>query len=248
MHATLNRVLPKQIMCDRRLRRTSQLIYSCMRAHPKSTFKGYAAKLSIPYATVRRCIKELEHHDWVYSFRDPKSGERIYVPWMPLDVEKAVASRAEQLADVMPNRGEWLMKAVLDITVDDDNFLNNARFQWTVSGTGDNRLEFDRFYPDARVAIEFQGRQHYEEVTFRDGKTNLQKQQDLDGRKALACLRQQVTLVEIPDIELSYETLVAKLGGLLPFLPPRTDRPLFRTLANLCHGYVNWAMDRRGQG
>lgn len=124
------------------------------------------------------------------------------------------------------------MKAMLDITVDDDNFLDNARLQWTVSGAGDNPLEFDRFYPDAKVAIEFQGRQHYEEVTFRHGKSDLEQQQNRDGLKALACLRQKVTLVEIPDIDLSHETLVAKLGGVLPLLPPRTDRPLFRTLAD----------------
>lgn len=248
MYATLHRVLPKQIIQDQRLGRTSQFVYCLMRSHPKSTFKGYAAKFGMPYHTVRRNIKELEHYDWVYSFRDPKSRGLIYVPWMPLDVERALAVQAEWLADSVANRGERLMKAMLDITVDDDNFLDNARLQWTVSGAGDNPLEFDRFYPDAKVAIEFQGRQHYEEVTFRYGKSNLQQQQNRDGLKALACLRQKVTLVEIPDIDLSHETLVAKLGGVLPLLPPRTDRPLFRTLANLCHEHVNWAMARRGTG
>lgn len=207
--------------------------------------KQYAAAIGMPYSTVRRCIHELKRFDWVYSFRDATSGAAVYVPYMPLEVERVVAAQAEQYFDIVSYRGEQLMKAVLDIVVDDDDFMDNVRPAWTALGPGDTPLEFDRIYPEWRVAIEFQGRQHYEEVTFPDGKSDLKRQQALDGRKALACLRQQFTLVEIADIELSYETLVTKLDGLLPLISPLTTRPLFRTLNNLCHEHANWAKEKR---
>lgn len=248
MRAMLNRLLRKEIMRDQRLRQPSKLMYHGLLSHPKSTIKGVAAAFAMSYATARRSVKELEQYDWVYSFPDRKKRLRIYVPWMPLDIETALAKEVEWLAGNVANRGEWLMKAMLDIIVDDDDVVDNARFKWTVLNPSDSPREFDRYYRKTKVAIEFQGRQHYEEVTFRDGTSNLQEQQNRDGLKALACLRRGVTMVEIPDIELSYATLVAKLEHLLPLLPVRPDRPLFQTLSTLCDDHATWAKSRRGSG
>lgn len=244
MLATLNRVLPQEIIRDPRLHRTSKFLYLGMRSLPKTTIAGYATALGMAYPTVHRLMKELERHEWVYIFRRVGEKAPIYVPWMPMAVERKLATYTERLAGMAANRGEQLMKFMLDIIVDDDNFVDNARPPWTALAPGDRSVEFDRFYPERRVAIEYHGRQHYEEVLFAHGKSDLQKQLELDGRKALACLRQGVTLVEIADVELSYENLVAKLNGLLPLIPPRADRPLFRTLSNLCHGHVKWVMER----
>src|SRR5690606_36378422 len=106
--------------------------------------------------TAWRSIRELEQHDWVYSFLEPKNRKLIYIPWMPLDIETAVAKKLEWLADNVANRGEWLMKAMLDIIVDDDDFVDNSRLKWTVLAPGDSPREFDRYFDTRKVAIEFQ--------------------------------------------------------------------------------------------
>ena len=244
VRATLNRVLSQEILKDPRLHRTTKLVYLGMRAHQKTTIKGYAALLGLPYSTVLRAVKELNSFGWVYYFRRAGEKSKIWVPWMPLPLERHLAVEAEKLVDMAPYRGEKLLKIVLDIIVDDDDFVDNARPDWTALGPGDISVEFDRFYREHLVAIEFHGRQHYQEVVFATGKSDLQKQLQLDGRKALACLRQGVTLVEIADIELSYEKIAMKLEGLLPLIPPLVDRPLFRTVANMCRNHVNWVVER----
>lgn len=203
----------------------------------------------MPYETLRWSVQRLIELDWAYRFPHPKTGRTIIVPWMPLDIEAAVARQVEYRSGLVPNKGEWLMKALLDVIVDDKRYEDNARPAWAVSGSGSDRLEFDRWYTEAKVAIEFQGRQHYEEVTFSDGrKSNFEAQRVRDGLKALLCSRQEVVFVEIPWTELSYETIVAKLEGRLPLVPPLFDRPLFRCLQNLCHSYVNSAKQRRAAG
>lgn len=164
---------------------------------------------------------------------------------MPLDVEIALAKEVERLASTAPNRGEFLMKAILDIIVDDSHVLDNHRFDWLASAPGDGRRELDRLLPEAKVAIEFQGRQHFEEVQFRTGKSNLQEQLARDRAKMLACERKGIAFVEVADIELSYETLVEKLDGLLPLIQPRKDQPLFQTLQDLCLEHASWARGQR---
>lgn len=244
MHDVMNRILPKLIFSDRRLRRTSRLVYLGMRAHPKSNRLGYAKSLDMPYQTVRDAIAQLKELHWAYSFTDPATGHTIIVPWMPLDVEAMLAEELKILLDTAPNRGESLLKAFLDIFVDDPHFFDNHRYRWVVTSDG-IRLEIDRYYVDARVAIEFQGRQHFETVSFRDGKSDLQAQLARDRTKYLACKRQKVAFVEIADIELSWETVCTKLGGLLPLLHPPKDRPLFRTLEELAVSHAKWARSKR---
>lgn len=247
MFMAMNRLLSLRVIQDRRLSASSRLLYLAMNADVKTTAKGYAVALGIPEGTVRRSLAELQSCGWVHSFRDPTIKQLIYVPWMPPDVEREMADLVQQLVDSAANKGESIMKLMLTMLVNDPNFVDNVRFRWTRLGTGHNRLEFDRYYPDAMVAIEFHGRQHFETVEFRNQKSNLRDQQIRDGLKALACLRQQVTLIEIADVELSYETIVAKLTDHLPLLPVSMDRPLFRTVANLAADYANWAREQRVQ-
>src|SRR5690606_24389806 len=59
VRATLNRVLSQEVLKDPRLHRTTKLVYLGMRAHQKTTIKGYAALLGLPYSTVLRAVKEL---------------------------------------------------------------------------------------------------------------------------------------------------------------------------------------------
>src|SRR5690606_7213705 len=134
-----------RIVQDRRLSASSRVLYQAMTAHVKTTAKGYAAAFGMPEGTIRRCLAELRHCGWVYSYRQPQPAELIYAPCMPVDVETELADLAVQLADSAANRGEFIMKMMLDTVVNDPNFIDNARLRWTRLGTGHSRLEFDRY-------------------------------------------------------------------------------------------------------
>jgi len=51
------------------------------------------------------------------------------------------------------------MKCMLDMMVTDNDYHDNARPSWLTSGTGGGRMEIDRWYRSANVALEFQGPQ-----------------------------------------------------------------------------------------
>lgn len=242
MRRILDDLLPSAVMADRRLSRTAKLIYLSLRHLPKNSIAQNAVALDMPYETVRAAVQLLIETGWAYRCKQPSTGKWIVVPWMPKDVEADIAREAERRSGLVTNRGEWTLKAYLDLYVDDRDYEDNARPPWAVSGAGSGRFEIDRWYVRARVAIEFQGRQHFEIVTFADGRTSdLEGQRVRDGLKALLCLRQGIAFIEIPGTALSYDTIVAKLEGHLPLIPPLPDRPLFQCLENLSHYYVNLA-------
>lgn len=247
MQNACNRIVAQHIAGDAALSAAAKHIHNVLRFHPKTTVRHIATIVDVSPETARRHLRQLERHDWLYTFRRGGNGV-LHVPWMPLDVETAVAQYVEWLSGNVANRGERLMRFVLDLIVDDPHFVDNARLKSIVSSESGFRLEFDRYLPDAHLAIEFQGRQHFEEIEFREGKTDLTQQQTRDGLKLLACRRQGLTLIEIADTELSPKLLLEKLAPHVALIPPRKDRPLYRTIHRLCHGYANWARSKRRTG
>lgn len=245
MRHLLDRVLSKEIFSDERLSSGSQNFYFRMRHARKRTQTGYSRAFGIDKSIVCRRLNELEKSGWVYTFPDPVSRRPVYVNWMPLDIEERLAREVAHLVDISPHRGETLMKYMLYLMVDESYVLYNSRYRWLIAGFGKGRMELDVFFPDIKVAVEFQGRQHFETVTFHNGKTNLQEQQARDRAKYLACERQKVKLIEIEDIELSYFTLKAELEGSVPLMEPLQERPIFRIVEQLCQEHARWARDQR---
>lgn len=247
MHNAFNRTLPLELAKERRLHPTAKFMHGVMRFHPKTTVQNVATIVGVSVETARRHLKRLEQLDWVYSFRREGSGDILYAPWMPFGIERSLANYTDWLYNNVSSQGERLMRFILYISVDDPHFIENARLQWVVSDASGYRLEFDYTCPDSRLAVEFHGRQHYEHVTFKDGKSDLQAQQHRDALKMLACRRQEFALIEIADIELSPQLVIARLEPYVPLIPPRTDRPLYQTLKRLCHGYTARAIARRSK-
>lgn len=241
VHDLLNMILPAAAFQDRRLSRTGLLVYFGMRAHRKTTIKGYAETLNMPYKTVYDAIQILQETDWAYSYKKPGTRRRIWVPAMPLDVELYVTQEFERKLQTAPNKGEAIMKAMLDYLVDDPNFVDNHRFKWGNPLDANAKQEHDRTFEGARVVIEFQGRQHFQVVRFDSRETNLAQQMAWDRAKQIACERNDYAYVEIGAHELSWATLRAKLEGRLPLLQPPKGRPLFQKLEELAAEHARWA-------
>lgn len=247
----LNSTLPLLLALDQRVSPRAQSLYHAMRCMPKTFAMDYIRVLGVPRETGRRAIHELLRYGWAYTFVHPESGLDIVVPWMPRDIELAKARQVEELAETAPNRGEWVLKALLLLSVNAPYALYNHRHEWLVIRDGVRasesvkRLELDIDFPNVKVAVEFQGRQHYETVEFPSGRTDLQKQMALDRMKALACERRGYTLVEIPDVELSYETVLTKLQGKIDLIEPPKEGPLFHKLCEMAERHANWARNQR---
>lgn len=113
------------------------------------------------------------------------------------------------------SRLEGRVKLTLDKLLAGHTFVDNVRkalhedygieLRHPVTG---KYLEIDRFYPELRLAIEVQGRQHYEAVW---GEVQLRSTQKADETKRIVLKRHNITLVEIPYFKASEADILAML-------------------------------------
>jgi hypothetical protein len=75
---------------------------------------------------------------------------------------------------------------------------------------------FDIFIPDLKVAIEYQGQQHYEPVEMFGGKEALEKTKEMDKRKRSLCKKNGVNIIYFRyDEDLTVEFVEKRLGKYL---------------------------------
>lgn len=74
------------------------------------------------------------------------------------------------------------------------SFYSDAIFQYQTEWLG--QLSLDIYVPSKCVAIEYQGEQHYYEVSVFDGNDGLERRQMRDKRKRVLCERNGVLLLE----------------------------------------------------
>ncbi len=73
-------------------------------------------------------------------------------------------------------------------------FFPDAIYQYREAWLGLQSI--DIFIPSKKIAIEYQGQQHYEEITFFDGEEGLRKRKERDEVKRKKCLDNGIILVE----------------------------------------------------
>lgn len=225
---------------DRRLHANATLMRIQLQYSPVDTLAGHQRRWGKPKETLRLAIQRLVKCGWAYELPQQDRRSALIVPWMPSDVEKLVAAELEQVRNEVAFIGEWLMKCILFLIVDDRDYRYNVRPAWLNAGDGRGNLEIDYWQRGDRVAIEFQGMQHYRlEPVFHKDKGQFLDQQVRDYVKAGLCIRNGAKYIEISAVELSFEAIVAKIQGILPLRPIPMDGPIVRTLENMCQSYVN---------
>lgn len=240
MHKIIDSLVTSQLFNDARLTPTDALVWVQLHRNPVNTVAGHGRVLNFRRETLRRSVSRLVELGWAYKTKRPGYHGDVVVPAMPVDVEQLVINELLRVRDEVAFVGEWLMKCVLDLVVDDHDFRDNARLRWLVPGDGSPRLELDRWYRSAKVAVEFNGSQHYRPDTpLHANPEEFRQQQFRDNLKAGLCTRHGIAYVEIAAWELDFEPIMKKLEGLLPLRPIRPERPLVKALSNMCRSYVN---------
>lgn len=219
-------------------------VYHSVYHRPLGSLIEHAKYWGMSRETFRRSVQRLIAAEWMLFMEDTRRG-RLLVPWMPLRVEEQVLAQVRHRLPSRRFHGETLMRALLDLCIDDRNFEDDATTEWLVTGDGSGHLELDRFYVKAGVAFEFQGAQHYRAGDL-SSEAELVAQRTRDNIKAGLCARNGVRLIEVTPYDLSVSALRQKVGNALPWFPVFEDRPLYRGLQQLCHRYMN-STARRAQ-
>lgn len=97
--------------------------------------------------------------------------------------------------------GEKILREILDEIIINKNAIYNYRGNEITNDITGQPLELDIYYPDLKLAFEFQGEQHYKETNFANAKqVNSIKQRD--EIKVVKCEENGITLITINGSEL----------------------------------------------
>lgn len=133
---------------------------------------------------------------------DPMYGSDIMVHYGPYIVRTAVEKGITQhdaeneIRDILgiPHIGEgWISEVELLNIIQDlypsENIIHHSRPDWL------NGKHLDIFLPNQKLAIEYQGLQHYMPVDFFGGEQAFYKIQERDKSKAESCAKNGITLI-----------------------------------------------------
>lgn len=236
----LNHIFPALVK-DKRLLPIDVRVYTHLWFNPLGSVRDHCAASGIPQSTFRRSLRRLASFEWVYTAETPgRFGHEITICWMPPELEAVIAPELDLLQFSAAFRGEWLLKCILDHIVPVRKFYDNIRPRWLVSGRGSGRFELDRLYPEAAVAVEFHGSQHFSVGNpFNRTQEELAAQMERDQIKRELCKRNNIRLIEFTTEDLTYEAVRAKIKDALPILPIKEGGDIYMTVVNMCFSYQN---------
>lgn len=107
------------------------------------------------------------------------------------------------------SRGEQLLRETLEKLY--NKAFPNTRPAWLVNPETGHPLELDCYNEELRLAFEYQGRQHYEPVTFFGGEEAHKKILRRDNTKRRICEQRGISLFEVDGRRFPSTTKAARL-------------------------------------
>jgi len=99
------------------------------------------------------------------------------------------------------SNGELLLREILQLNIDNSNVIYNYRGLGIKNDKTNNSLEVDIYYPDYKLAFEFQGEEHYNVTSFADNEMVKEiKRRDLI--KLEFCKEHGITLIAVNALKL----------------------------------------------
>lgn len=226
------------LLYDSRLSPAAKLLYALLvsmrQREPALTLsqRDLAARLGMNSAkAVRVAITQLREGGWLRTARVKGRAGTVYEPYDPdLALRVTKAEFIQELIGRTRPKGEFILKKMLDELVLDETFQDNAKPGFLRNPLTGERMEFDRWYTEAAVAIEFQGIQHYRataDVTAKD----VRAQQARDLMKLALATKKRIRLVTAHGGDLKFGRLKSMLKGLLPLRELRAEDPVVQMLA-----------------
>lgn len=218
------------------------LFYLALAYEPRS-YSELARKAGMPRGVIRATCKALSSIGWMKIEGSSRMVRPVAV--IPPHLQQKMAEMLREQYVVASNKGEFLMKRLLDVWIDNDNFVDNARPEFLVNPLTDQPLEYDRLYIEG-VAFEFNGPQHHGPTEmYPDDKASKEaKARDLI-KKSLS-RDHGVNLVTVAASQLVPDEFEKLLPAELPLNYVDKEGPYFQALAHLCKAYSAKAAARPG--
>ncbi|MDP2871471.1 MAG: hypothetical protein Q8P31_02915 [Bacillota bacterium] len=216
---------------------TDRSVYLWCFIYQPRTVREAATKLRLPWRSVATACDSLAATEWMTFVTMAKA--RRPVPLTPLRCQSALALQLEKNYAQAPNKGEFLMKSHLDLRIQSDQFVDNARPEFLTRKTTDQPLEYDRFYTHLAVAFEFNGSQHFL-ATQAFGDEQAQKEIiERDLIKESLSRNAGVRLIVVTADDLRPGVFERLLPDDLPQYHVDEDGPYYQALARISTAYAD---------
>lgn len=227
-------VIPAELARSREISRTGKILYLAALADRPQSIRELAEVAGVDSGHASRVCAELVKTGWMRM--DGSTRKRLPMPAMPAVLQEQRARRLSKLLELVPQKGEFLMKCWLDLLVASDDFVDNARPGFLRNPTSGDVLEFDRYYLEG-VAFEFNGWQHYGPTAVFPDEQVFKEQRTRDLVKKGLSQELGIILIEITSDDLSLASMTSKIPSILPVNAIDKDGPYVRALARLCQNY-----------
>lgn len=215
--------MPVELLLDRGVSCRAKLVYAMLLAQLaidgnrcRFKYSSLSEELKVGVKTLRHSIGELVQTGWLDIFQKSRVSHITFVLQNPVfEFFENMKASAKKNIDEAPYKGEAIMKEELTLLVNIGNPIDNAALECLRNPETNELLEIDRYYSEEKIAFEFNGPQHYGSSEIYD-KESVKKQQHRDAIKLNLCKKAGITLITIRSEELSIETLLQKVIGVLP--------------------------------
>lgn len=236
-------ILPAALLADR-VSVKEKLLYGVLQftprfehPHGQVSHSGLGLLWGEHPATVRKAMSGLANGGWVaVSQRNQRSPICFTLRDPVQERQKREVANAGQRLKEADYLGEEIMREYLSLIVDSDQFEDNASPGFLVNPYTGERLQFDRYYPP-KVALEFNGPQHYRPTERYPSETEAMRQQARDYIKAGICALRGIRLIVLLPEDLSLSGIRSKVDGLLPLRDLSEHQPLVGFLESVARGY-----------
>ena len=205
-----------------------------------------AAKVGQCVRAARRAVRLLLAAEWLSLHQANRLKPlivRLFVDPVRRLQEREIR-QAKARIDVSENKGEAIMVEIVTAMAATNRFLVNGFAENSRNPETGFRLQWDMFFYELRVAIEFNGEQHYGPTELYT-KEQSEAQQRRDAYKYKAAEREGIRVIVIRTEDLSVAGVLNKIRGAVPLNEEAKNPRLLRYLDKVCKRYRGAAERRR---
>lgn len=229
--------IPVDLVLDRRIPNGAKWLWVHIRQLGEFDYSTLRQVMPCSRKSLTKYIRSLARHGWLAG-EVTRSG-----PWKVYKYETLNAIEETRIADVQDfyeglriartkqrySVGQYLLKCIVATLVVEEILIENGEVLRLVNPFTGGQLHYDLLLPVSRVALEFQGPQHYRTTERYPSASQLQEQRMRDEVKRRFSDSHGIALIEVTAADLSFRTISALLR--------RHGVPLRTNLDDLHHLY-----------
>lgn len=230
-------------------------IYQCLKSRARDgvcemSLRELAKQVGCSVNTLRSDLRALCRTGWLTTAETRyRSVFHVHDPVTERQMEDL--ERLRLYLDNAPYAGEALLKGILNVIVDSDSYIDNARPSFLVNPLTGQPLEYDRYYEQHKVAVEFHGPQHDAPTELDPSVKAYSRRRVRDVLKLGLSTEAGVRVIIIRAHQLSVQGVAEAVRGHLPLRSFDRQDERIALLDELCRRYRQRALPgpiRRASG